>query len=80
VQPLHQDGHYVALRYRSDDSTHELNLPLLTGWPAPGPHVVCQCASNHAWAANPLRVSEIWVRDRGLPLELGSKRLPPAMT
>src|ERR1700733_13373389 len=44
VQPLHQDGHYVALRYRSDDSTHELNLPPLTGWSAPGPHVVYQCA------------------------------------
>src|SRR6266436_5263358 len=36
VQPLHQDGHYVALRYRSDDSAHVLNLPLLTGWPAWG--------------------------------------------
>src|ERR1700724_2448127 len=48
VQPLHQDGHYVALRYRSDDSTHDLNLPPLTGWPAAGAKLVLQCASNRA--------------------------------
>src|SRR5258708_5835488 len=43
VQPLHQDGHYVALRYRSDDSTHVLNLPLLTGWPVWGPIGLAVC-------------------------------------
>src|SRR5450756_820028 len=36
AQALHQDGDYVAFRYRSDDSTHDLRLPLLTDVPVRG--------------------------------------------